>query len=54
MPGDRSARARHTDRNHQGLDNLLTVPLERPPAIDTPVETSERLGGMLHSYRRAT
>ena len=40
----------HTERNHQGLDNELIVPLERPPDFETEVKTTERLGGLLHSY----
>ena len=43
----------HKERNHQGLDNQLIVPLEKPPDINKPIETTERLGGMLKSYRRA-
>jgi transposase InsO family protein len=42
----------HTERNHQGLDNQLIVPLERPPDTDSPIEATERLGGLLRSYRR--
>ena len=42
----------HEERNHQGLDNQLIVPLEKPPDINQPIETTERLGGMLKSYRR--
>ncbi len=43
----------HTERNHQGLDNELIVPIDRPPDIDAEIETTERLGGLLRSYRRA-
>ena len=43
----------HTARNHQGLDNELTMPLDSPPDIDAEIETTERLGGLLRSYRRA-
>ncbi len=43
----------HTERNHQGLDNELIVPMDRPPNMDTEIETTERLGGLLRSYRRA-
>jgi transposase InsO family protein len=43
----------HTERNHQGLDNKLIVPMDRPPNIDAEIETTERLGGLLRSYRRA-
>ena len=40
-----------TERYHQGLDNKLIVPLEAPPDVDTEVKTTERLGGLLHTYR---
>jgi putative transposase len=43
----------HTERNHQGLDNELIVSMDRPPDIDAEIETTERLGGLLRSYRRA-
>ena len=39
-------------RNHQGLDNKLIVPLEPPPDVDAEVKTTERLGGLLRTYRR--
>ena len=43
----------HTERNHQGLENDLIVPMVRPPDMDAEIETTERLGGLLRSYRRA-
>jgi len=43
----------HTARNHQGLDNELIMPLDSPPDIDAEIETTERHGGLLRSYRRA-
>ncbi len=43
----------HTERNHQGLDNELIVPMDRPPDMEAGIETTERLGGLLRSYRRA-
>jgi transposase InsO family protein len=43
----------HTERNHQGLGNELIVPMNRPPDIDAEIETTERIGGLLRSYRRA-
>ena len=43
----------HAERNHQGLDNELIEPLDRPPDTNTEIETTERLGGLLRSYRRA-
>ena len=41
------------ERPHQGLDNELIVPFEQPPVSDAKVESNERLGGLLRSYRRA-
>ena len=43
----------HADRCHQGLGNELIVPLEHPPDTSAKIETTERLGGLLRSYRRA-
>ncbi|TWT54783.1 Integrase core domain protein [Rubripirellula amarantea] len=43
----------HTERNHQGLGNELIVPMDRPTDLDAKIETTERLGGLLRSYRRA-
>ena len=43
----------HIDRPHQGLGNELIVPMEHPPDMDSEIETTERLGGLLRSYRRA-
>ncbi len=43
----------HEERNHQGLDNRLIIPLETPPDTSATIETTERLGGILRSYRRA-
>ncbi|WP_419194923.1 integrase core domain-containing protein [Novipirellula herctigrandis] len=43
----------HTERNHQGLGNELIVPMDRPPDMDAEIETTEYLGGLLRSYRRA-
>jgi putative transposase len=43
----------HTERNHQSLNNELIVPLEQPPNINAEIKTTERLGGLLRSYRRA-
>jgi putative transposase len=43
----------HAERNHQGLGNELIEPLDRPPDINAKIETTERLGGLLRSYRRA-
>ena len=43
----------HNDRPHQGLDNELIVPFERPPPSEGKIEVDKRLGGLLKSYRRA-
>ncbi|MDA8967854.1 integrase core domain-containing protein [bacterium] len=43
----------HTERSHQGSRNELIVPMNRPPDITKEIETTERLGGLLRSYRRA-
>ena len=43
----------HTERNHQGLENQLIVPMAHPPDTDKKIETTEHLGGLLRSYRRA-
>ena len=43
----------HTARNHQGLENQLIVPMAHPPDTDKKIETTEHLGGLLRSYRRA-
>ena len=37
----------------RGLGNDLIVPMVRPPNMDAEIETTERLGGLLRSYRRA-
>jgi len=41
----------HDERPHQGLDNELITPLEKPPDQLGNVECHERLGGLLRSYR---
>ena len=43
----------HAERPHQGLGNKLIVPCEESPAPHAKIESSERLGGLLRSYRRA-
>ncbi len=43
----------HTQRNHQGLDHELIVPMDRPPDIHAAIATTEHLGGLLRSYRHA-
>ncbi len=42
----------HTERPHQGLENELIIPLERPPDMNQPVRITKRLGGLLKSYHR--
>jgi transposase InsO family protein len=41
----------HHERNHQGLDNKLIAPLEKPPR-NGQVEYHQRLGGLLKFYYR--
>ena len=43
----------HAERPHQGPDDKLMVPLEQPPKAGDKIETTERLGGLLRSYRLA-
>lgn len=42
----------HTERPHQGVGNDLIVPMNQSPSPDDKIETTERLGGLLRSYRR--
>jgi len=41
-----------TERNHQGLGNELITPIKKPIHTNSVIETNERLGGLLRSYRR--
>ena len=43
----------HHERNHQGLDHRLTLPLSTAPPPRGRVQCRQRLGGMLHDYYRA-
>ena len=43
----------YTERTHPGLDNELIVPLGGPPNVDTELNATERLGGLLRAYHRA-
>jgi hypothetical protein len=43
----------HAERPHQGLANDLIVPHEHPPNVSAKIETTERLGSLIRSYRRA-
>jgi len=42
----------HAERNHQGAENRLLVPLATVSAINEPIQHRERLGGMLNFYYR--
>jgi len=41
----------HLERNHQGLDNRLIVPMKTIPTNGT-IRRHQRLGGMLNYYYR--
>jgi putative transposase len=43
----------HTERNHQGIGNILIVPDRNPVSRNGPVRCRSRLGGMLNYYDRA-
>jgi hypothetical protein len=38
---------------HHSLGNQLIVPMAHPPDTGNEIETTERLGGLFRSYRRA-
>jgi putative transposase len=42
----------HTERNHQGLRNLLPFPSATPPAVGGRIRRRARLGGLLKFYER--
>jgi hypothetical protein len=43
----------HHERNHQGKGNTLLFPPPRPVSRnDTPIQSRERLGGLLKYYER--
>ena len=42
----------HMERNHQGLENRLIIPLEKPPGTSRTVRRRKRMGGMLNYYYR--
>jgi putative transposase len=42
----------HIERNHQGLENRLIVPLEMIATGTAVVKKRERLGGLLNYYYR--
>jgi len=43
----------HLERNHQGLDNELLMPLPANSNADASIQCRERLGGILNYYYRA-
>ncbi len=43
----------HRERNHQGIDNRLIEPSDRPASTISAIECFQRLGGMLRFYHRA-
>jgi hypothetical protein len=44
----------HRERNHQGIDDRLIDPASGEASASGAVECSDRLGGMLRFYHRAT
>ena len=40
-------------RPHRGIDLDAPIPLERPIDTTRPIERVDRLGGLIHDYRRA-
>jgi putative transposase len=42
----------HTERNHQGLDNVLIAPEPEVGKANGQVKRRERLGGLLSYYYR--
>jgi hypothetical protein len=43
----------HQERNHQGKGNVLLFPQPRPEGRnDGPIQSRERLGGLLKYYER--
>ena len=43
----------HTERPHQGKGNVILFPSsEMAPNLDSPIESQERLGGLLKYYHR--
>jgi transposase InsO family protein len=43
----------HQERPRQGLENELIEPIEHSQDFSRKIEATERLGGLLRSYRRA-
>jgi hypothetical protein len=48
-----SKKTAHHERNHQGLDNQLIVPITAPTIGDGRILSRERLGGLLKYYHRS-
>ena len=42
----------HTERNHQGRDNVLLFPRDTDVHREAPVRCRERLGGLLRYYHQ--
>ena len=47
--GERSG---NSERNHQGLGNVIPFPAPGPPDESSPIRRRERLGGLLNFYER--
>ena len=43
----------HHERNHQGLDNRLIIPMKRTVNTGGRIERRQRLGGLLN-YKRSS
>ncbi len=43
----------HQERNHQGLENRLIIPMEKTTDTGLAIERRQRLGGLLNYYYRA-
>jgi len=43
----------HLERNHQGLQNRLIIPMKATVDREGRIERRERLGGLLNYYYRA-
>jgi hypothetical protein len=42
----------HSERNHQGLGNVIPFPAPGSPDESGPIRRRERLGGLLNFYER--
>ena len=43
----------HQERNHQGLENRLIIPMEKSTDTALAIDRRQRLGGLLNYYYRA-